>query len=56
MTDSIIAAAIIIIVVGLATLYIIKAKKNGQKCIGCPHAKSCGKNCTCNIDRTTDEK
>ena len=56
MTDSIIAAAIIIIVVGLATLYIIKAKKSGQKCIGCPHAKSCGKNCTCNSAQKSDEK
>lgn len=47
MTDSIIAAAIIIIVVGLAAFYIIKAKKSGKKCIGCPYACACGKKCSC---------
>lgn len=47
MTDFIIVA-VILIVVGCAAGYIIKAKKNGQKCIGCPSSKTCGsKNCSC---------
>ena len=48
--DFIIIAAIIIII-GLAVIYIIKAKKSGQKCVGCPYSKTCGSssnNCTCN--------
>lgn len=37
----IIAIAIILVIIGGASLYIYKAKKSGAKCIGCPHAKSC---------------
>lgn len=45
MTD-IIIIAIVVIIVGLAGLYIYRAKKKGKKCIGCPYACSCQKkNC-----------
>lgn len=45
MTDMI-AAVIIIVIVGLAVAYIRKEKKHGVKCIGCPHAGTCAKkNC-----------
>ena len=27
--------------------YIRKAKKQGAKCIGCPHSGSCGGGCSC---------
>ena len=40
MFDNIIAIVIIVAVIGLAVAYIFKAKKRGQKCIGCPYAKS----------------
>ena len=36
-----IAIAIIVLIIGSSILYIIKAKKNGVKCIGCPDAKTC---------------
>ena len=42
--------AVIILIIGGAVFYIIKAKKSGQKCVGCPYSKSCGKssnNCSC---------
>ena len=44
--------AFIVLCVGGALAYIIKAKKSGKKCIGCPYAASCpSKNgdsaCTC---------
>ncbi|MBE7021039.1 MAG: FeoB-associated Cys-rich membrane protein [Ruminococcaceae bacterium] len=35
---------ILVIIVALAALYIIKRKKAGDKCIGCPYAKECKKN------------
>lgn len=46
---------ILLLLVGLAVRYIIKAKKNGTKCIGCPssgqcgtsHGCSCGGSCGC---------
>ena len=33
--------AVVILIVGAATAYIIKAKKRGVKCIGCPMAGEC---------------
>ncbi len=39
--ESFIAAVILVLIVGAAVLYIVKAKKNGAKCIGCPHSKTC---------------
>ena len=39
--------AVLLIVVGAAVIYIVKAKKSGKKCIGCPHADSCGKSGGC---------
>ena len=50
MTD-IIVISVIILIVGLALLYIIREKKKGKKCIGCPYARSCAKEdkikCSC---------
>ncbi len=39
-----IAAAIVILTVGAALRYIIRAKKRGVRCIGCPDASGC---CSC---------
>lgn len=41
MFDDIIAIIIIGIILVLAIIYIVRSKKNGQKCIGCPHSKTC---------------
>ncbi len=40
MGDLIVGAIIAAIIVA-AVAYIIKEKKSGTKCIGCPHGKSC---------------
>ena len=45
MTD-IIIVAVIILVVGAASLYLYRAKKRGQKCVGCPYCKECGGSCS----------
>ena len=37
----IIVIAVIVLVIGGASAYIIKAKKSGKKCIGCPDSCSC---------------
>ena len=39
----IIVIAIVLAIVGGASAYIYKAKKNGARCVGCSHAGSCGK-------------
>ncbi len=41
--DTAIAAVVIVAVVALAALYIIRAKKRGAKCIGCPYGEACAK-------------
>lgn len=33
--------AVILLIVGGAVAYIVKAKKSGKKCIGCPDSASC---------------
>ena len=41
--ENIIIVAVLVIILGLALGYVIKAKKSGGKCIGCPSGASCGK-------------
>lgn len=36
----------VIVVIAAILFYLIKAKKRGENCIGCPYAKQCGKPCT----------
>ena len=42
---NIIVVAIVAVVLGAAIAYIIKAKKSGKKCIGCPGGGCCSGNC-----------
>ena len=42
----IIVLLIIALVVGGAIYYIIRAKRRGARCIGCPDAKTCSGNCS----------
>ncbi len=37
----ILAIAISLLILGGAVFYIIRAKKKGVRCIGCPHGASC---------------
>lgn len=40
---------VVLILVAIATgiiWYLIRAKKRGETCIGCPHAKQCGSKCS----------
>lgn len=41
-----IALGIIAIIVASAIIYLVKQKKKGVKCIGCPYGSKCG--CDCN--------
>lgn len=42
--QEVIVIAIIALIIFGAVMYIVKAKKSGQKCIGCPYSKTCNKN------------
>ncbi len=37
---------IIFIIIALPLIYIIKSKKKGVACIGCPYAKACSGKCS----------
>lgn len=45
--DNFIIIAVLAVIIGAALAYVIKAKKSGAKCIGCPDAKKCSGNCSC---------
>ena len=48
MIVNIITTLILVAILGGAIAYIVKSKKNGRKCIGCPGGCSCGsKESTC---------
>ena len=55
----IIAIICIALVIGGAIIYIVKAKKSGKKCIGCPDGASCGAKkcdgCSCGCCHQTTE-
>jgi hypothetical protein len=41
----IIAIAVILLLIGAASVYIIREKKKGRRCIGCPDSKTCSGSC-----------
>ena len=38
---NVIAILVLALILGAAAGYVYKAKKRGQKCVGCPYAKQC---------------
>ena len=42
--ENFVLIAILVLILGGATLYLIRAKKRGVKCVGCPSGSECGKN------------
>lgn len=55
-TVDIIAIAVIALIVGGALFYIIRAKKRGEKCIGCPYSKQCSGNCNGDCNSKKENK
>ena len=41
--ENVIAALILVVVIGGAATYLVNAKKNGVKCVGCPAGGSCSR-------------
>lgn len=48
--ENVIIVAILALILGAAIAYIIKAKKSGKKCIGCPDS------CSCDANKDGDKK
>ncbi len=56
MWENIIMIAILAAILGFAIAYIVKAKKNGKQCVGCPYAGECGKkSCECKATMQKEE-
>jgi len=45
--EHIIPIVLIVAILGGAIAYLIRAKKRGQRCVGCPHSKTCSGGCSC---------
>ncbi|MBR5515867.1 MAG: FeoB-associated Cys-rich membrane protein [Clostridia bacterium] len=43
MIENIVIVSVLIILFGSVIFYIVRKKKKGAKCIGCPYCESCGK-------------
>lgn len=43
--ENFIIIAVLAIIIGAAIIYIIKSKKSGVKCIGCPSGATCAHKC-----------
>ena len=54
---NVVLVAVLVIIVGAASIYLYKAKKSGQKCVGCPYAKKCGSTkCSCGSNEQVHKK
>jgi hypothetical protein len=47
MENAILIIILLSVVFGIV-LYLVRAKRRGQKCIGCPHSKVCCRKCNKN--------
>ena len=44
--ENVIVVFILVAIAGGIVWYLIRAKKKGETCIGCPYAKQCGSKCS----------
>ena len=54
MEDLIIVIVLAAIVSGIA-IYLIRAKRRGKRCIGCPYADECDDSCSCTHKKRGNE-
>lgn len=46
MPVDLIVIGVVMLLVGASAWYVIRQKKNGAKCIGCPDSKTCSGKCS----------
>lgn len=56
---NLITAAVLFAVIGAAGIYLVRAKRRGERCVGCPHSGHCGKGaveggCGCHVTKRQD--
>ena len=50
-----VAIAAIIFAVGGAVFYIVRSKKKGRHCIGCPYSEECGGKMSCGCSAKNED-
>ena len=57
--ENVIVVVILLAIVAGIIWYLVRAKKRGETCIGCPYAKQCGSkcngNCSCSNSPNKEE-
>lgn len=48
---NIILLIVLIVIVGAAVVYIVREKKRGVKCVGCPYAQQCAGHGKCSEEK-----
>ncbi len=43
--ENFIIIGIVLLIVAAVTVYLVRANKSGEKCIGCPYCKTCSGGC-----------
>ena len=57
MITDIMIVLILLLIAGASGWYLYRAKKRGEHCVGCPHAKLCKKtNCQCSSETNGHSK
>ena len=51
-----IVGAIVVSIIGAIIYYLVRAKRRGVKCVGCPYASACGGKCSGNASSKEQSK
>ena len=51
-----IVLSVVLLIVALAAGYVVREKKKGVKCVGCPYAAICAKGCCTGCDQSENER
>ncbi len=53
--ENYIVIGIVALIIGAVVFYLVREKKKGAKCIGCPYAKECGNKCGCHVQKNSEK-
>ena len=56
MIENVIIVLILLAIAGGIIWYLIRAKKRGEHCIGCPYSKKCAGKCSCDNAKNKKRK
>ena len=56
MYAEVIIGVVIALIIFLAVFYVVRSKKKGARCVGCPYASSCSKPACDSTDEEKTEK